>query len=309
MSFDKQTTRSGAYSDFAHVSGQSTLAYVLSLGNDGMDEEKLALMKAIARKRKKKPRAVTVNADGERIEPCRKLACLAFEKKMESTETMVLEEREQLTNQIQELNLKLGQLEEHLGEIQNAKAILTERGQYIQGEIDERNKQCEALQKQQEDMLTDNQMMTNGIMELEVEVQRCRTEAKQAQEDMIKAMWYKFQSTSQSSMPELPPLDPLVTRRARALTADEKRRRHLSRQQMRYAGLTRPDLKDVSEIETVHTEPAYQPYAWTHTEGGGSTSLSRMSVNGTLRGTRLHNNASVVSSIGHRRSTPSAPAL
>lgn len=311
MAFDLQSSRGGAYSDFAHVNNQATLAYVLSLGNDGMDEEKLAMLKALARKRKKKKRAPTLTPEGEKIEVCRKLACLAFEKKMESTEELVLEEREKLTTTIQNVNTQLGQLEERLAEITNTKTILTERGLYIQGEIDERNKHCAALQKQQEDMLSENQMMTNGIMELEVEVQRRRIEAKQAQEDMIKAMWYKFQSSNSTSMPDLPPLDPLVTQgRRRAMTADDRKRRSVIRNASRYTGLVRSDLKDVIEVETVHTEPLYQPFAWSQSVAGSGTSLSRASMNGTLRGGRTFGNTlgggggSLTSPSATRRSAP-----
>jgi len=286
-----------AYSDFAHLDDKGMISFVLSMGNDGMDDMKLRANLAAARAKnaapKLKPKAEKDGEDGvERGEDkpqkkCDRKACKEFQEKLEKREEKVMTERQNLTELIVKRTEELKNTEERMAEVERINSIAEERSKGIKSEIQQQKEEMERMEQQQVVVKQENIEMGHKIMILELELQKQHFEARQAQAEMIKALWYKKGAETKArtgDLPALRPVTPLITTssfkgfRARTAPGSRVRKPHV-RAITKYSGLVRQDLKDVIELETVFSTPnpaEFFPFSSTQSRPG--------TVDGRLRG-------------------------
>jgi len=296
MTFHDQGMKT-CYSDFAHISGQSTISFVLSLGNDGVDEHKIrnAKQQAKMKAEKAKQRLKEIEAENKKTEDeeeeapkeqrmtmaqCKRKGCKEFDKKLSEREEKIIDEREHLTELCQQLSEQLHTLDEKAAEAERTNKAMEERGRAIKAEIQRTKELTENMEAEAEKMKKENLEMNHRIMVLELERQKQHFQARQAQEDMVKAMWYKKgqeEAEQKQKLTDLPPLDPIVFRsQESARRLRERKARLPPKGVMKYSSLVRPDLKDSIEVETLGPD-SYLTFPRPKTAGPGVLdSVSRL---------------------------------
>lgn len=274
------------------------MTFALSLGNDSEDGLDVAASgKAAAREREKSRRQLRASThpapdkageeedgatatSGMTMSQCKRQGCKEFDRLIMQREEAVVSERERLTELCQKLAEELGGLEEKIGDAEGTNAALTARNKSLQEEIVHSKEQAREIEAQSEFLKAKNQEMNNQVMFLELERQRNKAEAKQAQEDMVKAMWYKGSTASQTPQEgDLPPLQPIsfspVRRRARLKSVEKNA--------LRYSGLVNKHLKDSIEIRTMPSVNSLE-FPRPKTASSPSTSKSRLRSQGWASG-------------------------
>lgn len=289
----------GAYSDFAHLQDQATLSFVLSLGNDGADKEKLKEMKAASRRKKKAKEskikeieeANTGAGSGEKKihQDCINPFCKELKEKLQKREDDIIEEREKIQKLIQDRSDELNQIEESVADMEMRSRIATDRARGIKDEIQQNKELADELEARTASMKAENQEMGHKIMTLELELQKQLFEARKAQADMIQAMWHKKDEGTSSrnaahSNNDLPPITPIVTPRIRK---PAYRNNTLPVGTLKYPGLVRPDLKDAIEVEKNVSDPysimPVSPSAYAQTTRRPHDNFLRTSTQQTFR--------------------------
>lgn len=255
----------GAYSDFAHLEDQATLSFVLSLGNDGADKEKMQAMKATTRHKKKvkesKLKELEDSNNGNngeksnRMQDCINPFCKDLKDKLQKREDGIIEEREKIQKQIQDRSDELNSIEESVADMEMRSRIATDRARGIKDEIQQNKELADELEARTASMKSENQEMGHKIMTLELELQKQLFEARKAQADMIQAMWHKKDegaSRNTHDDNDLPRITPIVTPRIRNRAL---RHNTLPVGVLKYPGLVRPDLKDAIEVEKTVPDP------------------------------------------------------
>ena len=162
------------------------------------DKDKIEAAKIAAKKRTEAAKALlpaklsaVVDESGNpvKIEPCRRTACKDLERRLKQKEENTLDERSKLAELCQTLSVRLAGLEEQYAESERTNKQLEARSQAMKDHIAQTNQHTEELRAEAEIVKKKNRIILNQIQTLELEVQRRTAEARQAQADMVKAMW------------------------------------------------------------------------------------------------------------------------
>eukprot|EP00622_Pseudochattonella_farcimen_P006239 FR742016.1.p1 GENE.FR742016.1~~FR742016.1.p1 ORF type:complete len:199 (+),score=35.19 FR742016.1:51-647(+) len=148
-----------AYSEFSHLDDKSTISFVISLGNDGMDAKKLqanldaARAKNAAKQPKKKKAGQESDEDqverAPKVEECKLKSCKDFNELLEQREEKVMAERQVLTDSIVKISKELAALEERAMEVERTNAVLEERSNAMHEEIRQTKEEFERMEKAQ----------------------------------------------------------------------------------------------------------------------------------------------------------------
>jgi len=122
-------------------------------------------------------------------EPCRRTSCKDLERRLKQREETILDERAELAELCQQLSAKLNVLEEQASESERTNQALEARSKAMKEHIAQTKEHTEKLREEAEVIKHNNVTIQNQIMHLELELQRGHAEARQAQADMVKAMW------------------------------------------------------------------------------------------------------------------------
>lgn len=129
-------------------------------------------------------------SDSKPQKKCERKVCKEFQEKLERREEKVMTERQALTDLIVKKTEELKNTEERMAEVERINNIAEERAKGIKDEIQQQKEEMERMEQQQVVVKQENIEMGHKIMILELELQKQHFEARQAQAEMIKALWY-----------------------------------------------------------------------------------------------------------------------
>eukprot|EP00520_Triparma_pacifica_P004320 CAMPEP_0118657012 /NCGR_PEP_ID=MMETSP0785-20121206/13786_1 /TAXON_ID=91992 /ORGANISM="Bolidomonas pacifica, Strain CCMP 1866" /LENGTH=284 /DNA_ID=CAMNT_0006549891 /DNA_START=51 /DNA_END=902 /DNA_ORIENTATION=+ len=219
-----------AYSDFAHLPTPAMVDYCLSLGNDGTSMEELEAARKAKRKKllkaQKKAKmqaeaataaAAAANNGDEDEGPCRRPDCMAL-RDSDDLEERIYDERIEVEDKLKEKTSLLESIKQRVSEAEMETKAISEKNRWLQTQIKTKSARVSELEEERDGLEDVIKGIMNNIMVLQVESQKARSLARQAQEALVNAMWRKEAAVGQSKRMTLAgePLMPLVIKKTKA---------------------------------------------------------------------------------------------
>jgi len=160
--------------------------------------------------------AAAANGQEEEEGPCRRLDCIAL-RDSDELEEKIFDERIEVEDKLKEKSSLLESIKQRVIEAEMETKGISEKNKWLQGQIKTKSGRVAELEEERDGLEDVIKGIMNNIMVLQVESQKARSLARQAQEALVNAMWRKEETGGKNRRQTLAgePLMPLVIKKSK----------------------------------------------------------------------------------------------